>query len=80
MDAAMRNMQTQVGQLAATSNIRQPKDLPSDIETNLKDVEHCKAMTLRSARELEATTVSPNISYVGTCKKRLQLQKGKRRS
>ncbi|GAB2275746.1 hypothetical protein Dimus_010496, partial [Dionaea muscipula] len=54
-DATFNNLMTQIRQLANLNNNRQPRALPSDIETNLKDV---KAITLRSG----ASYLEPRVN------------------
>ena len=49
--AQIRNLEVQVGQLANMLNGHQQGNLPSTTEVNPK--EQCKAITLRSGRELE---------------------------
>ena len=48
----IRNLETQVVQMASILSERQQGNLPSTTELNLK--EHCNAITLRSGKELEA--------------------------
>ena len=51
----IRNLEVQVGQLANMLNGRQQGNLPSTTEVNPK--EQCKAITLRSGRELETLSI-----------------------
>ncbi|XP_068644653.1 uncharacterized protein [Aristolochia californica] len=51
MGATMKNLEVQIGQLATTINAQQRGAFPSNIEVNPK--EQCKAITLRSGREIE---------------------------
>ena len=56
--ASMRALQMQVGQLASAINNRPSGSLPSNTEPNPKNDkrEHCKAITLRSGKEIEGNT------------------------
>ena len=66
MGATMKNFEVQIGQLAITINAQQRGTFPSNIEVNPK--EQCKAITLRSGREIkrspsketESTLTAPN--------------------
>ena len=49
--AQIRNLEAQIGQLANMYGGRQQGNLPSNTEVNPK--EQCKAITLRSGKELE---------------------------
>ena len=51
MGPTMKNLEVQIGQLATTINAQQRGTFPSNIEVNPK--EQCKAITLRSGREIE---------------------------
>lgn len=53
-DATTRKFDIQVGQIASALNSRQQGNLPSDTITNpqRKGKEECKAITLRSGKEL----------------------------
>ncbi|XP_050254823.1 uncharacterized protein LOC126700654 [Quercus robur] len=51
--ATMKNLEVQIGQLATTINAQQRGTFPSNTEVNPK--EQCKAITLRSGREIERT-------------------------
>nr|XP_023881727.1 uncharacterized protein LOC111994101 [Quercus suber] len=51
MGATIKNLEVQIGQLATTINAQQRGTFPSNIEVNPK--EQCKAITLRSGREIE---------------------------
>ncbi|XP_030958794.1 uncharacterized protein LOC115980710 [Quercus lobata] len=51
MGATMKNLEVQIGQLATTINAQQRETFPSNTEVNPK--EQCKAITLRSRREIE---------------------------
>ncbi|XP_062117899.1 uncharacterized protein LOC133831554 [Humulus lupulus] len=54
--ASLRNLETQLGQLANELRSRPQCILPSDTENQRKDgTEHCKAVTLRSGKNLELT-------------------------
>ncbi|XP_042067271.1 uncharacterized protein LOC121810573 [Salvia splendens] len=50
----MRNLETQIGQLATASHTRTPGTIPSDTVPNPKGNEHCKAVTLRSGKNLDS--------------------------
>jgi len=52
--ASIQNLEVQVGQLANMLTGRQQGNLPSTTELNPK--EQCKAITLRSGKEVEKTT------------------------
>ncbi|XP_042042633.1 uncharacterized protein LOC121787855 [Salvia splendens] len=54
LEASMRNLETQIGQLATASHTRTPGTIPSDTVPNPKGNEHCKAVTLRSGRNLDS--------------------------
>ncbi|XP_042059663.1 uncharacterized protein LOC121804200 [Salvia splendens] len=54
LEASMRNLETQIGQLAAASHTRTPGTIPSDTVPNPKGNEHFKAVTLRSGRNLDS--------------------------
>ena len=49
-NAPLKNLETQVGQLALSMHNRSKDSFPSDTNKNPKD---CMAVTLRSGRELE---------------------------
>ena len=51
MGATMKSLEVQIGQLATTINAQQRGTFPSNTEVNPK--EQCKAITLRSGREIE---------------------------
>ena len=51
MGATMKNLEVRIGQLATTINVQQRGTFPSNTEVNPK--EQCKAITLRSGREIE---------------------------
>ncbi|XP_042056473.1 uncharacterized protein LOC121801076 [Salvia splendens] len=55
MEATMRNLETQIGQLATSSHTRIPNTIPSNTVPNPKGYEQCKAVKLRSGRELGST-------------------------
>ena len=53
MNATMKNLETQLGQLAnELKNKKKKGKFPNDTEQNLRD--HCKAITLRSGKEVES--------------------------
>lgn len=47
---AIKNIEVYIGQMANTLNVMQKGKFPSDTKVNL--IEYCKAMTLRSGRQL----------------------------
>ncbi|XP_028088313.1 uncharacterized protein LOC114288887 [Camellia sinensis] len=51
MGATMKNLEVQIGQLATTINAQQRGTFPSNTEVNPK--EQCKAITVRSRKEIE---------------------------
>ena len=53
MNATMKSLETQVGQLANELKNQQKGKFPSDTEQNPRD--HCKAITLRSGKEVESS-------------------------
>ncbi|KAL5538669.1 hypothetical protein UlMin_044627 [Ulmus minor] len=56
--ASLRNLENQVGQLANELKNRPPGTLPSNTENPKRDgKEHCKAITLRGGKNLEAPEV-----------------------
>ena len=48
--ASLKNMETQMGQLAQSVREQPPKSFPSDTETNPKS---CMTVTLRSGKKLD---------------------------
>ncbi|KAL5545312.1 hypothetical protein UlMin_009096 [Ulmus minor] len=57
--ASLRNLENQVGQLANELKNRPPGTLPSNIESPKRDgKEHCKAITLRGGKTLEAPEIN----------------------
>jgi hypothetical protein len=52
MNATMKSLEVQIGQLANAVKGQSSGNFPSDTEPNPKD--HCKAITLRSGKEVEA--------------------------
>ncbi|XP_017982359.1 PREDICTED: uncharacterized protein LOC108663273 [Theobroma cacao] len=50
--ASLRNLETQMGQVANSINSRRQGALPSDTQVNPKGKEHCNAVTLRSGKEV----------------------------
>ena len=51
----MRNLETQIGQLANALNNRPPRRLPSDTQVlKVEERKECKAIELRSGKELLA--------------------------
>ena len=53
MTATMKNLETQMGQLASELKNQQKGKFPSDTEQNPRD--HCKAITLRNGKEVESS-------------------------
>ncbi|XP_042003634.1 uncharacterized protein LOC121752574 [Salvia splendens] len=73
MEATMRNLETQIGQLATSSHTRIPNIIPSNTVPNPKGYEQCKAVKLRSGRELGSTRLidgqgTSGISHAGADK------------
>ncbi|KAL5545591.1 hypothetical protein UlMin_005278 [Ulmus minor] len=57
--ASLRNLENQVGQLANELKNRPPGTLPSNTESPKRDgKEHCKAITLRGGKTLEAPEIN----------------------
>lgn len=54
-----RNVDVQIGQIASTLNLRNPQQLPSQFEVNLR--EQVNAITLRSGKQLENPKL--DVSY-----------------
>ncbi|XP_042051393.1 uncharacterized protein LOC121796653 [Salvia splendens] len=70
IDATMRNLETQIGQLAMASHIRIPNTIPSNTVPNPRGNEQCKSVILRSGRELNSTPLmdgqgTSGISHAG---------------
>ncbi|XP_035539656.1 uncharacterized protein LOC118344026 [Juglans regia] len=59
MGAAIKNIEVQIGQLATTINAQQRGTFPSNTEVNPR--EQCKAITLRSGRELDRSPSNETI-------------------
>ena len=61
--AQLRNLEVQMGQMATMLSKRPQGSLPSTSEVNPRGEgkEHCKAITLRSGREVEALGPPPVI-------------------
>ena len=61
--AKLRNLEVQMGQMANLLTERQHGSLPSNAEANLRGEgkEYCKAITLRSGRELEILGQQPAV-------------------
>ena len=61
--AQLRNLKVQMGQMASLLTERQHGSLPSNSEVNPRGEgkEYCKAITLRSGRELEIPRPQPAI-------------------
>ena len=55
MGATMKSLEVQLGQLASSINAQKIENFPIDMEKNPK--EHCKAITLRSGKEVEGPKV-----------------------
>ena len=53
--SSIRNLETQIGQLATLMANRAKGDLPSTAEVNPK--EHCKAITLRSGTNYQGPSI-----------------------
>ncbi|XP_042038344.1 uncharacterized protein LOC121784249 [Salvia splendens] len=54
LEASMRNLETQIGQIATASRTRAPDTILSDTVPNPKGNEHSKAVTLGSERKLDS--------------------------
>ena len=52
LEENLRNLETQMGQMAQERHVRQQGMLPSDTVANPKKKEQCHAITLRSGKEL----------------------------
>ncbi|PON50721.1 hypothetical protein TorRG33x02_313500 [Trema orientale] len=59
MNATMKSLEVQIGQLANSIKGQQSGKFPSDTETNPKD--HCKAITLRNGKEVEVSRLKENV-------------------
>ncbi|XP_047979298.1 uncharacterized protein LOC125221215 [Salvia hispanica] len=73
IDATMKNLVMMIGQLATVVQTRPQGTIPSTTITNPKVNEQCKAVTLRSGKELERLGVKvvhngPNILHAGANK------------
>ncbi|XP_042059486.1 uncharacterized protein LOC121803993 [Salvia splendens] len=73
MEATMRNLETQIGQIATASHTRIPNAIPSDTVPNPKGFEQCKAVKLRSGKDLESPIMldaqnGSNILHAGADK------------
>ncbi|XP_024022668.1 uncharacterized protein LOC112091966 [Morus notabilis] len=82
--ASIRNLEMQVGQLANSMNNRSQGVLPSNTENNPRrdDKEHCKAITLRSGKELNEVDMRPKTSRkpeeeIGSAEKQVKSQEDK---
>ena len=51
--ASMRNLETQIGQIASALSNRPQGGLPSDTQNPREEGKKCKVITLRSGKELE---------------------------
>ena len=58
--ASLKNLETQIGQLAQSMREHPPKSFPTDTETNPKK---CMVVTLRSGKELEELKKNSNKEY-----------------
>lgn len=54
--ASIRTLEAQMGQIVSALNNRPQGNLPSHTEANPKDKEQCKAITLRSGKEVQSDT------------------------
>ncbi|XP_042018917.1 uncharacterized protein LOC121766723 [Salvia splendens] len=73
MEATLRNLETQIGQIATASHTRIPNAIPSDTVPNPKGFEQCKAVKLRSGKDLESPIMldaqnGSNILHAGADK------------
>ncbi|XP_042009093.1 uncharacterized protein LOC121757641 [Salvia splendens] len=64
LEASMRNLETQIGQIATASHTRIPNAIPSDTVPNPKGYEQCKAVKLRSGRKLGSTPVIDGQDFI----------------
>ncbi|XP_017972556.1 PREDICTED: uncharacterized protein LOC108661169 [Theobroma cacao] len=65
--ASLRNLETQMGQLANSINNRPQGSLPNDTQINPKGKEQCQAITLRSEKKIEGVNekvVEPKNEHV----------------
>ena len=53
LNATMKNLETQMGQLASELKNKKKGKFPSDMKQNPRD--NCKAITLRSGKEVESS-------------------------
>ncbi|XP_017982327.1 PREDICTED: uncharacterized protein LOC108663249 [Theobroma cacao] len=78
--ASLRNLETQVGQLANSINNRPQDSLPSDTQINPKSKEQCQAITLRSEKKIKGVNekaVEPETEHVdkeGMCEKESEIK------
>ncbi|KAF5477447.1 hypothetical protein F2P56_004087 [Juglans regia] len=75
MGAAIKNIEVQIGKLATIINAQQRGTFPSNTESNPK--EQCKAITLKSIRELERspskeTNSTPTVANNGQSKNKVE--------
>ena len=69
MNATMKNLETQLGQLASELKNQQKGKFPSDMEQNSRD---CKAITLRSGKEVEFSRQREERKEEEKAKKRME--------
>ena len=62
-EAQLRNLEVQMGQMASLLTERQHGSFPSNLEANPREEgkEYCKAITIRSGRELEILWQQPAV-------------------
>ncbi|XP_068666527.1 uncharacterized protein [Aristolochia californica] len=75
MGATMKNLEVQIGQLATTINVQQGGAFPRNTKVNPK--EQCKAITLRSGREIERSPSkesksTPTVANNGQSKNKVE--------
>ena len=63
--ASIRNLETQVGQIANMLNTKPQGALPSNIEPIHKGKKHIKVITLRNGRQLDEPIEKSNIDAIG---------------
>ena len=63
MGAMIKNLETQIGQLAIAAQEQSSRTFPSDTEKNPRE---CKAITLRSGKELEETRGEQKLKEIAS--------------
>ena len=75
MSVIMKSLETQMGQLAIELKNQQKGKFPSDTEQNPRD--HCKAITLRSGREVESSRQSEEKGKEVEVETKIEVEKDK---